>query len=273
MARTSAYSTILSSLNIPSSVFGGQYGDISNRLNERDAKFESLQNQELLNDSNSIKLENQKRQEEYDKSLEDIFQSERPKTMRDLYEAQLGKAIETGNGDMAAELQKGILQYEENEREKRIKDFSNAAGLADNITPEILLSQYPDFPKSEAARIFAKSQRGKIAKEDTFPMINEKTGEIDPKVSYSDAMKKQKDGWRFTRIGQYDPLQQAISEISGGNPQAPAQTPWYLPFSPTGDGPVAQARGDRARQQPAPGDEVRVITRKRTAEVGRAPRG
>jgi hypothetical protein len=274
MARSSTYSTLLNSLKIPSSVFGAEYGDISNRLNARDMSFEKLQEQELQNDANNISLENAQRRQEYNKSLGDILQDESPKTMRDFYEMQLGRAIETGDGDMAAKLQAGILEYEDDQRKRKAEEFSKAVGLADDISPEILLSQYPDFPKSEAQRRFneARKKGDGAAKERTFIMENPSTGEIDPQVPYSKAMEMQKGGWKFSRIGQYEPtVGELVSQMGGGNQQS-SGTSWGETLSPFSQ-PGTEARGDRARQQPAPGDQVRVITRKRTAEVGKAPRG
>lgn len=267
MARSSAYSAILNSLKIPDSVFGAEYGDISNRLNARDLAFEKLQQQELLNSDNEIDLANKQRRQKYADALPDIFSSGTPATIGDLYKAQLGKALETGNADVAAKLQEDLLNYEENERKKKVQDFVNAAGLADNVSPETLLSQFPDFPKSEAGRIFGERRKAAATKEATFPMINTETGKVDPRVPYSKVMALQDKGWRVTRINEYDPNDDLVRQADEANGQADSSslgdrlTPWAGP-------------GDRTRLQPKPGDEVKEITRSRTAKVGnKIPRG
>jgi hypothetical protein len=145
---------------MPEWVFGGDYGDISNMLNDRDNKFEILRNNELVNDAGQIKLDKQKRVNEYEKSIQGIpSDPTSPLSLGEMYRLQIAQANKTGNPDIARELEGKLADMEREQRKQEITEFTNAANLADTISPDVLATKYPKFPKSEAQRIYNERRK------------------------------------------------------------------------------------------------------------------
>lgn len=266
MARNSTYGLLLNSLKIPGWVFGNDYGDLSNTLEKRDQEIEDTQTKSMLNEANQLRLDAAKREADFSASLSDIFKDNPQPTLRDLYQAQIQKAIETKNADKAVKLQEDLLKYDELEKSKKNDAFVKAATLADNLSPDVLASQYPDFPRSESERIFNERRKKKGSgdgegpkKEKTYRMYNPETKDYVPDVPRSKYDQAKEAGYMDVSNPNFDDALEANdnarrrADKTKGGGLVDALTPWK--------GSVSSSSA------PRPGDEVRVITRRRAGEL------
>lgn len=115
MARSSAYGQMISQL--PNWVLKGEFGDISNLLNNREQEYEQTQNAQLINDLNQMKLEEQQRQADFEEELRrrDIFggNSDEPLTLRDMYGRVRDVAQEMGNVDYILKMEEQLQKLQE----------------------------------------------------------------------------------------------------------------------------------------------------------------
>lgn len=115
MARSSAYGQMISQL--PNWVLKGEFGDISNMLNNREQEYEQTQNAQLTNDLNQMKLEEQQRQADFEEELRrrDIFggNSDEPLTLRDMYGRVRDVAQEMGNVDHILKMEEQLQKLQE----------------------------------------------------------------------------------------------------------------------------------------------------------------
>lgn len=128
MARGSAYGDMIKML--PGWVMGGEFGDISNLLNKRDQAYEQTENAEITNDRNQIRLEDERRNADFEEELRkrDIFggnQDALP-TLRDMYGRVRDVAMDIGSYEDVMQLQEKLeslnRQAEQDALEKRTKE-------------------------------------------------------------------------------------------------------------------------------------------------------
>ena len=166
MARTSSYGNMLNQL--PNWVFGGEFGQISNLLTDRDQRRASLMQTEQQNDLREIALEDQRRQEEMDRKMRemDIFggNDQTPATLRDMYGRMRDVAKEMGSYEDVLKMQEKI---ENLDRQKQLDDLNKT---------------YREAMTEAAGRRGTGGGRGK-----TYNLINATTGEVELNVNEATA--------------------------------------------------------------------------------------
>lgn len=251
MARSSAYGNILS--QIPDWVFGGEYGDIANVLNKRDAGYEQLQAQEIQNEKNNMLLEDAKRQEEMDRRMREsgLFTDGKQPTIGEMYDMKRKMAMQYGGIDDVLSIEKELAAIKDRqEKEARQK----------------ILEQRQD--EEWGWKKERKGRTGEEKKEKTVEMYNPETDDF-VRVPESQVGAARK----LNYIDNDHPrLQEMILEAQArkdkSKKQESSSSPfWEDPPPMVAPSPTPLARGDRARQTPAPDDQVAVITRKRTKAV------
>lgn len=263
MARNSAYGNILSSMKMPDWVFGGEYGDISNMLNQRDNAFEVLQQNELQNEQRQIVLDKQRRMNEYEKSVPNMPSDPTdPLSLGEMYRLQIAQANKTGNPDVASEIQVKLAELEKQQEKQKIADFTNAANMADTISPEVLGQIYPNFPTSEARKIYnSRRQKGTEREGPSTTAIDPRTGRKS-RISWSDAAAAQDAGLVIDPSpAQIDDILMKLRSMQDSKPTS-SKPAWYIPFSPEGER-LPPAAG---KMRPSPGDEVEQIKLKRKVQ-------
>jgi hypothetical protein len=258
MARGSAYGDMI---KMPSWVFGGEFGDISNLLNKRDQAYEETENAEITNDRNQIRLEEEQRKVDINEEMRKrgVFgdSGDQPVTLRDMYEKRRDIATELGSYEDVVEMEKQLenikREQEKQEREKIIQERQDeeynyrkqrrgAGGSDDSGKPEKSIDVYN--PETDDLRKIPISQLDNAKRvgyvERNHPRLAEMIEEAQAKKNAPPA--KKSSGF-FTPWGD----------------EAPAPAP-----SPS---PVPGSRGDTARQTPAPGDQVKLIVRNRASAV------
>lgn len=124
MSRTSEYGNLINKL--APWVFGGEYGQISNMLNNREQEYEATRAAQAQNDIRELELEKQQRQADFEEELRrrDIFGGNdgTPATLRDMYGRVRDVAMEQGNVDYAMRLEEKLQQIQDQqEKEARQK--------------------------------------------------------------------------------------------------------------------------------------------------------
>lgn len=244
MPRSSAYGSILG--QIPDWVFGGEFGDISNLLNKRDSDAEKLRQQEIQTEANDIQLTSKKRGAKQDEMMIDQLSTlgENP-TLRDLYELQRKAAIDAGSPDDLIKAQENLYKIQRQDQ-------------LDEIT-----KQYKEA-LTESANRRGTGGKGSGGSKRLFQLENPDTGEKGVFLA-EEANQKLQQGWDFYK-------KDDIGDLPGGRKNSSASStggsliPWEDSPMVT-PSPTPLAKGDTARQDPAPGDQVAVITRKRAKAV------
>lgn len=120
MARTSDYGSMIQKL--APWAFGGEYGDISNLLNNREQEYEATRAAQAQNDIRELDLEKQQRRADLEAELRrrDIFggNEENPLTLRDMYGRVRDVAMEQGDVDYALRLEEKLQQIQDQQEKE-----------------------------------------------------------------------------------------------------------------------------------------------------------
>ena len=274
MARSSIYGNAIMP---PKWAFGGEFGDLSQIMNQRDQSYENVAQEEIVTDSANLKLEDDQRKERMREILQENTATSRPATIRDAYQQMIDAAYDAGDPIAAMDYETKRQAYEDSQLSKRRSELTGAITVADNLDYDRLNEYYPgvlsrdDYNKNQK-----RKKAGDIKSSDMVVVMNTETGAKD-RIPWSMAAKAQQLGWEVepstTRQQEiFDKIEQKSEELANPpspgigktikdflNPTAPVPRP-----SPT---PAPQdARGDRARQLPKVGDEVKVIKRERNVK-------
>lgn len=128
MARSSMYGQMVQQL--PKWVLGGEFGDISNLLNNREQEYEATRQADVLNDMRDITLDREQRQADFEEELRrrDIFGGNdgQPPTLRDMYGRVRDVAQELGNYEDVIKMQEKLenleRQRQQDEINKRVRE-------------------------------------------------------------------------------------------------------------------------------------------------------
>lgn len=273
-ARTSLYT---SALKMPEWVFGGDYGDLSKVMNQRDVSYENVAQNEQQTQLNDFKIEDQQRQERMREILNDRMGASRPATIRDAYQQMIDSAYEAGDPVMAMDYEAKRQAYEESKVNKRRAELAGAIGLADNLGYDRINEMYPGvLSKDDYTRNQKRIKDGGVKSSDMVIAMNAQTGTKE-RIPWSEARKAQELGWEIdpSSARQEDILdgierrkEEATAQAKGDgrsaimrflNPTAPIPAPSPTPTPVPQDG-----RGDRARQGPSVGDQVQKVIRNRS---------
>jgi hypothetical protein len=160
---------------VPDWVFGGEYGQVANVLTDRDQRAANLRRTELSNDIDEIAVEDKRRRNEYEKSIGDVLggSMDTPLTLRDLYQLQRRKALETGNPDIAMQIEEKLRQQEESQAAKKFSELTTAAKLADDYSYEKTRELFPWMTKADYDEIRRPKTKGsgEPKKEKAYKMI------------------------------------------------------------------------------------------------------
>lgn len=199
--RSSIYGSIASM--VPEWAFGGDYGDISNMLNNRELSFENLQQQQIANDINAARLDAFQRRASLDDAVAEQFQGQRPTSMRDAYSKMLGTAFDMGDVDTALSIQSKLENIDKLERQQRISDLQDSARFANALGYERTKQLFPDSPLTpeDVAALRAGRGRGEVSsggsgrapKEKMVDAIDPSTGFVS-QVPWSQALVAQQQG-------------------------------------------------------------------------------
>ena len=273
MARSSIYGNAIMP---PKWAFGGEFGDLSQIMNQRDMDYEKVQQQEMLNDQNEINLESQRRKDQTREALSTRLGGKTPTSVREAYEQMIEAAYEAGDPISAMEYQAKADDYDQSQVEKRRKDFAGAVGIADNATYERIDELYPGILSRED---YNKNQRrikeGGVKSSDMVEVMSTETGAKD-RIPWSQARAAQERGWEVNPSSSrqqdiLDGIERRREDIA--NPPQPGF--FSRMINPTVAEPVPRpsptpapqdGRGDRTRQGPTVGDQVKVIKRERNVK-------
>lgn len=256
---------------------GGEFGDLANIMNQRDMDYEKLQQQEMLNDQNEITLESQRRKDRTREGLSTRLGGKTPTSVREAYEQMIEAAYESGDPISAMEYQAKADEYDQAQVEKRRKEFSGAINLAPDAGYDRIEELYPGvLSKEDYNRNQRRVKEGGIKSSDMVIVMNTETGAKN-RIPWSMAGEAQQLGWEVEPSASrqqeiLDSIERKRDELA--NPRSPSIGKTIKDFfdptapvprpSPT---PAPQdARGDRARQGPSVGDQVKVIKRERSVK-------
>lgn len=277
--RQSLYGNMLKS--VPEWVYGGEFGDISTLLNNRDISYENVAQEEIATDDAAMKLEDAQRQERMREILQDRTANSRPATIRDAYQEMINAAYDAGDPMAAMEYEGKRQAYEDAQRTKRRAELTGALSVADNLSYDRLNKEYPGvLSREDYNRNQRRVKEGGVKSGDMVVVMNTETGAKD-RIPWSMAGKAQELGWEVepsTARQQdiLDKIEQKREELA--NPPSPSIGKTIKDFfDPTATAPVPRpsptptpapqdARGDRARQGPSVGDQVKVIKRERNVK-------
>jgi hypothetical protein len=164
---------------IPEWAFGGDYGDISNMLNNRDLSYENLKRQEIANDANAIELEAMQRRSRINDALAGQFQEAPPATIRDAYMQMRGAAFDAGDVGTALDIQNKLENIDKAARAQKISDLEDAAKLAPVLGYARLNEFFPGALTPQEAGAIAQYHRrtlGDGSKEKMLDAIDPSTG-------------------------------------------------------------------------------------------------
>lgn len=194
-SRTSIYTN---ALKLPDWVMGGEFGDISTIMNNRDRQYETVAQAEQQTEKNQYDLEAKQREERMREILNDRMGTSRPATIRDAYQQMADAAYEAGDPESALEYEAKREAYDQAQLAKKRAEFSGAIGIADNAGYDRVNELYPGVLTSDDYN--RNQRRARASTEKTYPMYNTETKKIDPAVPYSEAMQRQDSGkWIFTK--------------------------------------------------------------------------
>ena len=272
--RRSLYGSLLNQIDVPEWVFGGEYGDITRLLGNREMANQKVEQNDLLLEENRREAEERRRLDEYEKSLEDTVGTG---SLREMYQRRMRKALETGNADIAAQLEEKLIALDERKENEKLKNRREALKMSSDFPFEAIDAIYPGAltdVKDVADKIYRDARKPKEAKQDVVEMYNLSNGVIEyiPK--------------QFAVPFQMAGTHRLVSDKRFSTEEPPpfggmaeseetVSKPWWKVWGDSAPAGVNQSRGDRAGMQPGVQDRVKTIIRKRKEEnaSGRGPRG
>jgi hypothetical protein len=157
MARSSSYGNLLA---IPKWVSGGEYGDISNMLNQREASFENLDQERAMTDLRDMQVEQAQQAQDFQDAIAGRFSGGAPSDLRGVYQQMIQVANETGNPLQAINIMEKVNNLEQESQRQRLFDLKNAADLADTLPFDRINSVLPGvITPEEASAIRAERAR------------------------------------------------------------------------------------------------------------------
>lgn len=252
MARTrsSSYGNMLGQL--PDWVFGGEFGDISNLLNNREQEYQQTRQAETTNEIRDIALEEQRRQQRMDEEMRNsgIFSDGKQPTLGEMYDTKRKIAMQYGGVDDVLSIDKELAQIrdaQEKEARQRIKE-----------------------QREDEEYAWRKERRGKSesggSSDDEIKGVSKL---IDPDGN-PELVRKSEYNAKI-KAGYKDPeMENALLLGPSLNKKPSGASGSWLPWEDSSTAPPSStpsAKGDNARQAPAPGDQVAMITRKRAKAV------
>jgi hypothetical protein len=242
------YSQILQGL--PNWVLKGEYGDISNLLNNREQEFEKTRQAEQVNDLRDIALEEQQRKAELDERMRemDIFggDSGKPPTLREMLEKQREVAMQYGGLDDVMGVQKQLEDLQDKqEQEDRAKLIQSR--------------QDEEYEYNKQNR----GKKGSGREESTIEMYNPETDDFGrvPASKVGDAKKLGYIDADHPRIAEIIAASQEAKDRAARESKKASETPWYKPWETAPPAPVS------VTPTPAPGDQIKTIIRNRSSAV------
>jgi len=262
MARSSAYSTLLSLA--PPWVLGGDFGDTTKLLNNRELSDLTVERQAQENEKNQIALDEAERQKQLEDALKVKFGENRPATLRDLYKNMADTALE--KGDLGS-VEKALTNLDKLKRSD-LSDLTSAINVADNMPSfEELDKHYPGILSKEAWAYNQKKKKSASEQSRRRVTLLSPSGQLE-RVSEDEYNDKIRQGYYDPSI---DPQDIAIiqRQIQRSNASPPPSSGGALvPYSDPTPAAAVSGRGDVARQGPSVEDQVRDIKRKRSVARG-----
>jgi hypothetical protein len=267
---------------MPKWLTGGEFGDLSTLMNNRDKQYEDVAQSEQQTESNDFKLEEDRRKDRMREILNDRVSNSKPASIRDAYEQMINAAYESGDPMAALEYEGKKQAYEQAELNKRRADMTSAVNLADNVAFDRIEELFPgaltrsDYDRNQ------RRKKAESAKEEKSKILLRPDGtpERIPERLYNEYIKN-----RYTdpNFDDRDPRQiraefEKASRGANGE-DGSSDSGWLgglIPYAQKGDRVPGQgkAQGDTSRlAQPSVEDEVKVIKRKRSVEGGKTLRG
>ena len=274
-SRTSVYTN---ALTLPKWVMQGEFGDLSSIMNNRDISYENVAQEEIVTENANLKLEEDQRKERMREILQERTGNSRPGTIRDAYQQMIDAAYDAGDPIAAMDYETKRQAYEDSRLSKRRSELTGAITVADNLDYDRLNEYYPGVLSREDYNKNQKRKKaGDIKSSDMVEVMNTETG-LKDRIPWSEARKAQELGWEVNPSSsrQQDILDQIeerrdqmenppqpgfFSRMINPTVADPAPVPRPSPTPAPQDG-----RGDRARQGPTVGDQVKVIKRERNVK-------
>ncbi len=247
-ARNSMYGQMVSQL--PKWVLGGEYGDISNILNNREQEFEATRQAEFDNQNREIILDEKRRKAELDERMREIDilggNSESPPTLREMLEKQREVAMQYGGFDDVVDIQRQLEAIQDKQQQEERK----------KITQSREDEEY-EYRKQ------TRGQKGSGREEKTVDMYNPETDDFGrvPASKVEDAKRLGYVDARHPRIDDIIAASQEAKDRAVREAKKTGETPWYMPFSSAPPAPAS------VTPTPAPGDQIKTIIRNRSSAV------
>jgi hypothetical protein len=266
------YGKLLNSIDVPNWVFGGEYGDITKLLANREMANQAVEQKDLLLEESRREAEDRRRRDEYQESLGDTVGTG---SLRDMYQRRMKKALETGNADIAAQLEEKLIAFDEREKDEKLKDRRDALKMSSDFPFEAIDALYPGaLMKDVADKIYRDKRKPKEAKQDVVEMYNLSNGVIEY-VPKQFAVPFQKAGTHRLVSDKRFSTEEPPPFGGMAESEETVSKPWWKVWGDNPPAGVNQSRGDRAGMAPGVQDRVKTIIRKRKEEnaSGRVPRG
>lgn len=192
--RSSVYSN---ALKLPEWVFGGDYGDISTLMNNRDKSYETTEQARQQTESNQYKLDAAEKAQAFSDLVGERFEGDsQPKTLRDAYQMMIQAANESGNPLEGVDILAKVNNLERQSSQDRMIDLKSARDLADAGSADLVRSLLPPEFQDQAETMVEsrRPNRSKGPKERTIDMYDLTTGVLIPNVPVSAAIQAQMSG-------------------------------------------------------------------------------
>ena len=192
--RSSVYSN---ALKLPEWVFGGDYGDLSTLMNNRDKSYETTEQARQLTESNQYKLDAAEKAQAFSDLVGEQFQGDsQPKTLRDAYQRMIQAANESGNPLEGVDLLEKVDNLERQSSKDRLVDLNSARDFADTGSTDLVRSFLPpEFQDQAETMVESRRSKGRgNGKESTMDMYDLTSGILIPDVPIIAAVKAQMSG-------------------------------------------------------------------------------
>ena len=237
--RNSPYGSFLN--QIPSWVTGGDYGDITGLLNQREASFQNLAQERQNTLNNEIALQEKQQAQNLDNTLADIWASDqRPSTLKDMYGVLVNAGADTKNPLVSIDAMSKLSALEEDAQKKKLIDLKEAVNLAPYLDYAKLNQVFPGALSPAEAAIAQQEGRRRVAgqksaedplnKNVVFMLDGEGTPTAIPRALYNVAIKN----------GYIDPDRSSPAAVAQAQAKAAAK---LQPQSDAGPGVIDSVLG------------------------------
>ncbi len=250
--RTSLYGSVASM--IPDWAFGGEYGDLTKLMNNRELSYEQLwQQQENTRQEqqqtrlNQQQILNNERDQAVADALDQQFSTQRPTNLRDAYESMITAALDSGDAGTALKAMEAMNGLDRNEESRKVSMLNQL----DSLPYSVLRTAYGEtLPVDEktANAIYNRRRGGGPGGRNYIMQGPNGQFELVPEGLFNERAAQ---GYKPKSSGSTDPFEQMMMYSMGMSPD-------FVP----GEGPAQQQKDlVSSIRTNAPGDGAEVASR------------